>query len=52
MTNKFKIVIIQNGITRRLETVSSFNEAIAFKKRWIKSNPGDQLVIQPINPWE
>lgn len=52
MNLKFNIVLIENGCKRHVETVSSYEEAIAFKKRWKKGAPNDQLVIQPKNAWE
>lgn len=52
MNQKFKIVLVKNGITREVGVASSYTDAISYKKKWMKSNPGDQLVIQPKNSWE
>ena len=52
MNQKFRVVLIENGCKRKVESNVSYEQAIKFKKQWKQSNPNDQLVIQPVNPWE
>lgn len=52
MNQKFRVVIVENGCKRSVEINLTYDQALSFKRKWKASNPNDQLVIQPINPWE